>query len=153
MNRAALHELELDAADKFRALSLDSAAHHMTVSSRGLNFHLGIENVDNTYEFLVYFYKLISMNNQIYFKFFSVASPDSWAKFTEDNIRRSASERAQSDEYLNMADNLLKETASDMWNQYNTVNESFEQRLHETNEAKDKIQNHLSAVCFVLFLY
>ena len=69
MNRAALHELELDAADKFRALSLDSAAHHMTVSSRGLNFHLGIENVDNTYEFLVYFYKLISMNNQIYFKF------------------------------------------------------------------------------------
>ena len=67
-------------------------------------------------------------------------------KFTEDNIRRSASERVQSDEYLNMADNLLKETATDMWNQYNTVNEAFEQRIHETNVAKDKIQNHLSAV-------
>jgi hypothetical protein len=48
MNRASLHELELDAGDKFKALSLDSAAHHMTVSSRGLNFHLGVENVDNT---------------------------------------------------------------------------------------------------------
>lgn len=128
LNRAALHELELDSADKFRALSLDAAAHHMTVSSRGLNFHLGIENVDNT-----------------------VATPDSWAKFTEDNIRRSASERAQSDEYLNMADNLLKETATDMWNQYNLVNESFEQRLHETNEAKEKIQNHLSAVIQEIF--
>jgi hypothetical protein len=45
-----------------------------------------------------------------------------------------------------MADNLLKETATDMWNQYNLVNEAFEQRVHESNEAKDKIQNHLSAV-------
>lgn len=33
-----------------------------------------------------------------------------------------------------------------MWNQYNTVNDAFEQRIHETNEAKEKIQNHLSAV-------
>ncbi len=48
LNRAALHELELDSGDKFRALSLDSAAHHMTTASRGLNCHLGIENVDNT---------------------------------------------------------------------------------------------------------
>ena len=52
----------------------------------------------------------------------------------------------QSDEYINVADNLLKETSSDMWTQYNTVNDAFEQRIHETNEAKDKIQNHLSAV-------
>lgn len=48
LNRSALHEMELDSADKFRALSLDSAAQNMSVSSRGLNFHLGIENVDNT---------------------------------------------------------------------------------------------------------
>ncbi len=33
-----------------------------------------------------------------------------------------------------------------MWNQYNTVNDAFEQRIHETSEAKEKIQNHLSAV-------
>ena len=26
------------------------------------------------------------------------------------------------------------------------INEAFEQRIHETNVAKDKIQNHLSAV-------
>ena len=51
-----------------------------------------------------------------------------------------------------MADNLLKETASDMWNQYNTVNDAFEQRIHETNEAKEKIQNHLSAVSHFFIL-
>lgn len=128
LNRAALHELELDAGDKFRALQIDSAAHHMNIASRGLNFHVGIENVDNT-----------------------VSTPESWAKFTEDNIRRAASERAQSDEYMNMADNVLKETAQDMWNQFNAVNEAFEQRIHETNEARNKIQTHLSAVLQEIF--
>ncbi len=124
LNRAALHELEMDSGDKFRALSLDSAAHHMTTSSRGLNFHLGIEHVDNT-----------------------VSNPESWTRFTEDNIKRSVSERIQSDEYVNIADNLLKETSADIWNQFNAVNEAFEQRVHETNDAKEKIQSHLSAVC------
>jgi trehalose-6-phosphate synthase len=54
---------------------------------------------------------------------------------------------------LNAADNLLKETATDMWNQYNTVNQAFEQRIHETNEANDKIQNHLSAVNHYMFYF
>lgn len=80
-----------------------------------------------------------------------VSTPDTWSKFTEDNIRRSASERAQSDEFMNMADNILKETANDIWNQFNTVNEAFEQRVNETNQAKDKIQNHLSAVIYLKF--
>lgn len=47
---------------------------------------------------------------------------------------------------MNMADNVLKETAQDMWNQFNVVNEAFEQRIHETSEARNKIQTHLSAV-------
>ena len=76
----------------------------------------------------------------------SVASPETWTRFTEDNIKRSVSERIQSDEYINIADNLLKETSSDIWNQFNTVNEAFEQRVHETNDAKEKIQHHLGAV-------
>ena len=100
----------------------------MTPTSRGLNFHLGIEHVDNT-----------------------VSTPDVWARFTEDNIRRSNTERAQSDEAMNTADNLMKETSADMWNQFNTVNEAFEQRVHETAHAKDKIQNHLAAVIQEIF--
>lgn len=127
-NRASLHELELDAGDKFRALSLDASAHHMTVSSRGLNFHLGVENVDNT-----------------------VSTPESWSRFTEENIKRSASERIQSDEYMNAADNLVKETSNDIWSQWNGVNSAFEQRVYESNEAKEKIQNHLNAVIQEIF--
>lgn len=48
LNRAVLHELERDSQDKFRARVLDSAAHHIKTTSRGINFYQGIENVDNT---------------------------------------------------------------------------------------------------------
>jgi hypothetical protein len=48
LNRAALHELELDAQDKFRARVLDSAAHNIKTTSRGINFYQGIEYIDNT---------------------------------------------------------------------------------------------------------
>ena len=48
LNRASLHELERDAQDKFRARVLDSAAHNIKTTSRGINFYQGIENVDNT---------------------------------------------------------------------------------------------------------
>jgi hypothetical protein len=48
LNRAALHELELDSHDKFRARVLDTAAHNTKTTSRGINFYEGIEYVDNT---------------------------------------------------------------------------------------------------------
>ena len=48
LNRASLHELERDAQDKFRARVLDSAAHNIKTTSRGINFYQGIETVDNT---------------------------------------------------------------------------------------------------------
>lgn len=48
LNRASLHELEIDAQDKFRARVLDSAAHNIKTTSRGINFYHGIEQIDNT---------------------------------------------------------------------------------------------------------
>jgi hypothetical protein len=54
---------------------------------------------------------------------------------------------------MNAADNLMKETANDMWSQWNSVNGAFEQRVYETNEAKEKIQNHLNAVKNKLFFF
>ena len=48
-NRAAQHELERDAGDKFSALNLDSTCHNMRNSSRGIAYHDGINRVDNTW--------------------------------------------------------------------------------------------------------
>ena len=48
LNRAAQHELEKDSSDKFTALNLDGTCHQLRNTSRGINYHDGIERVDNT---------------------------------------------------------------------------------------------------------
>ncbi|CAF0722267.1 unnamed protein product [Didymodactylos carnosus] len=128
LNRGILHELEKDSADKFRARVLDSAAHHIATTSRGINFYEGIEGVDNTF-----------------------STPESWAKFTEDNIRRAMSEMTQSDELLNSANKLMAGSNNDMWNQWNSVNVSLENRVQEEQTAKNKIQSHLEKVLQEIF--
>ena len=49
LNRAAQHELEKDTRDKESAFHLDSNCHELRNTSRGINYHDGIERVDNTY--------------------------------------------------------------------------------------------------------
>jgi len=48
LNRAALHELEKDTADKFIALNLDQTSRRFQNTSRGIHYQDGIERVDNT---------------------------------------------------------------------------------------------------------
>lgn len=48
LNRAAQHELERDASDKFLAESLDSTCHLLRNTSRGLAYHDGVHRIDNT---------------------------------------------------------------------------------------------------------
>ncbi|CAF0721173.1 unnamed protein product [Adineta ricciae] len=128
LNRAALHELELDANDKFRARVIDSAAHNIKTTSRGINFYHGIESVDNT-----------------------VSTPETWARHTEENIRRTLSEISQSDELLNSSNQLMAQTNNDMWNQWNQVNVSLENRVQEEQIAKNKIQAHLEKILQEIF--
>ncbi|CAF1934585.1 unnamed protein product [Rotaria magnacalcarata] len=128
INRASLHELERDAQDKFRARVLDSAAHNVKTTSRGINFYQGIETVDNT---------------------FSV--PETWTRYTEENIRRALSEMSQSDELMNAGNQLMSATNSDMWSQWNHVNVSLENRVQEEHVAKNKIQSHLEKILQEIF--
>lgn len=48
LNRAALHELEKDTADKFVALNVDQTSRQFRNTSRGIHYQDGIERVDNT---------------------------------------------------------------------------------------------------------
>ncbi|CAF0938084.1 unnamed protein product [Rotaria sp. Silwood1] len=128
LNRAALHELEVDAQDKFRARVLDSAAHHIKTTSHGVNFYDGIENVDNT-----------------------ISVPETWTRYTEENIRRAFSEMSQSDELLNASNQLMAASNDDMWSQWNHVNVSLENRVQEEQVAKHKIQCHLEKILQEIF--
>lgn len=72
--------------------------------------------------------------------------PESWAKFTDDNLLRSQSERAASAKLRDDIQNLLVVTANEMWNQFNKVNLALTNRIAETADAKNKIQVHLAKV-------
>lgn len=128
LNRAAQHELEKDEGDKFNALNLDNTCHQMRNNSRGLSFHNGISRVDNT-----------------------VSVPESWAKFSNDNIQRSQSERAASRQMRNEIESVLNSCANEMWQEWNNVNVNLTKRCQESTDARNRLQTHLSKVLQEIF--
>nr|KAF6417417.1 tektin 3 [Molossus molossus] len=127
-NRAAQHELEKDLHDKQAAYQIDDKCHHLRNTSDGISYFRGVERVDAT-----------------------VSVPESWAKFTDDNILRSQSERTASAKLRDDIQNLLVVTANEMWNQFNKVNLAFTNRIAETADAKNKIQVHLAKTLQEIF--
>nr|XP_025976327.1 tektin-3 [Dromaius novaehollandiae] len=127
-NRAAQHELEKDLADKQAAHRIDDKCHHLRNTSDGISYYRGVERVDAT-----------------------ISVPESWAKFTDDNILRSQSERAASSKLRGDIENLLVVTANEIWNQFNRVNVAFTNRIAETADAKNKIQTHLAKTLQEIF--
>ncbi|CAF4696579.1 unnamed protein product, partial [Rotaria sp. Silwood2] len=75
-----------------------------------------------------------------------ISVPESWARYTKENIRRSLSQIGQSDELLNASNQLMATTYNDIWSQWNHVNISLENRLQEEQLAKNKIQAHLEKI-------
>lgn len=127
-DRAAQHELEKDLTDKQAAHRIDDKCHHLRNTSDGIAFYRGVERVDAT-----------------------ISVPESWAKFTDDNILRSQSERAASAKLRDDIETLLVVTANEMWNQFNRVNVAFTNRISETADAKNKIQSHLAKTLQEIF--
>ncbi|XP_009672204.2 tektin-3 isoform X1 [Struthio camelus] len=127
-SRAAQHELEKDLADKQAAHRIDDKCHHLRNTSDGISYYRGVERVDAT-----------------------ISVPESWAKFTDDNVLRSQSERAASSKLRGDIENLLVLTANEMWNQFNRVNVAFTNRIAETADAKNKIQTHLAKTLQEIF--
>ena len=68
-------------------------------------------------------------------------------KFTQENITRSQKEREVSEKLRGEIEALLRYCANTMWNQFNNVNNAFNMRLNEANDAKNKLQAHLQSVC------
>ncbi|EGW01313.1 Tektin 3 [Cricetulus griseus] len=114
----ALIEAEAPLQTAFR---IDDKCKDLRNTSEGVSYFRGVEKVDAT-----------------------VSVPESWAKFTDDNILRSQSERAASRKLRDDTENLLVVTANEMWNQFNKVNLAFTNRIAETADAKNKIHIHLS---------
>ena len=72
--------------------------------------------------------------------------PDSWSKFTDDNLLHSQSQRVASHKLRDEIEVLMNATSSEMWNQFNKVNIAFTGRMSETSDAKNSLQTHLAKV-------
>ncbi|XP_078456415.1 tektin-3-like [Lampetra fluviatilis] len=127
-SRAAYHELERDASDKHNALRIDEKCQHLGNSSEGISFFRGVEQLDP-----------------------AISVPESWAKFTEDNIVRSQCERAASSKLREDVEATLEVASTNMWQQFNSVNVAFTNRVSETAETKNKLQTHLAKTMQEIF--
>ncbi|XP_064808941.1 tektin-3 [Oncorhynchus masou masou] len=127
-NRAAQHELERDLSDKVTAQRIDNRCHHLRNASDGISYYRGIERLDP-----------------------SLSLPDSWSKFTDDNILHTQSERAASHKLRDVIEILLNVTSNEMWKHFNMVNVAFTNRMSETADAKNSLQTHLAKTLQEIF--
>ncbi|CAH1787007.1 unnamed protein product [Owenia fusiformis] len=128
LDRAVLHDLDQDSKDKNHAQNLDDRMHGLRNTSAGVGYHPGIENVDHT-----------------------ITIPYSWVKYTQENIARSQKMRAASERLRGEIDACLRACANEMWSQFNSVNNSFNSRLQETSDARNKLQAHLQRTMQEIF--
>ncbi|KAL2101885.1 hypothetical protein ACEWY4_003646 [Coilia grayii] len=81
----------------------------------------------------------------------TVSVPQSWAKFSEDNIMRSQAERVNTRKVTEEAERVMANTSTDMWSQYYRVNRAFTNRIAETTEAKNCLQYHMAKTLQEIF--
>lgn len=76
----------------------------------------------------------------------SISVPETWLKFTNDNIERSRSERKASSDLRALAKETLDNCAAALLHQWHATNDALTERVRQYTEAKHKLQNHLSKV-------
>lgn len=77
---------------------------------------------------------------------FSASTPETWAKFTQDNLLRAERERLASVNLRKLIDCILRDTAEDLRLQCDAVNMAFSRRCEELDDALHKLQYHLQKV-------
>ncbi|XP_019350150.1 tektin-5 [Alligator mississippiensis] len=128
INRDAQHALERDLSDKSSAHFIDEKCYNLRNTSDSIKFYHGIEKIDGT-----------------------VSVPQTWARFSDDNIRNSQNARANSAKLCEEMENVLENTSEEMWKQYTDTNLAFDHRISEIGDIKNKLQAHLAKTLQEIF--
>ncbi|NXG84521.1 TEKT5 protein, partial [Stercorarius parasiticus] len=128
INRDAQHALEQDLSDKNTACFIDEKCFNLNNTSNSINFYHGVEKTDGT-----------------------VSDPETWAKFSEDNIRCSQHARANSAKLREEAEVRLESKSEEIWNHFISTNLAFNNRIAEVADAKNKLQAQLGKVLQEIF--
>ena len=76
----------------------------------------------------------------------SASTPETRAKFTQDNLCRAQRERLASANLRVLVDCILRDTSEDLRLQCDAVNLAFGRRCEELEDARYKLQHHLHKV-------
>lgn len=120
-NRDAQHALERDLEDKNSAQFIDEKCFNLRNTSDCISFFHGVEKIDGM-----------------------ISVPETWAKFSNDNIRHTQNMRASSTRLREEADNLFETLSDQMWKQFTTTNLAFNTRISEVTDVKNKLQTQLA---------
>ncbi|NXI54820.1 TEKT4 protein, partial [Chloroceryle aenea] len=76
----------------------------------------------------------------------SASTPETWAKFTHDNISRAEREKTASVNLRALIDSILHDVSEDLRRQWDAGNEALAKRCEELDEAKQKLEHHLKKI-------
>ncbi|XP_007188468.2 tektin-5 [Balaenoptera acutorostrata] len=127
-NRDAQHALERDLEDKNSAEFIDGKCLNLRNTSDCISFFHGVEQIDGT-----------------------ISVPETWAKFSNDNIRHSQNMRANSVRLREEAQNLFDVLLDQMWKQFTNTNMAFNARIAEVTDVKNKLQTQLAKTLQEIF--
>ena len=77
--------------------------------------------------------------------------PASWQHFTQENLERARKQREFSVKLRGDMDTLMKACATEMWNQFNCVNNAFTARVQQSKDANANLLAHLQKVQISVF--
>jgi len=123
LNRKAKYNLEKDLTDKSTAISIDERNSELRNHSAGLHFKPDAVKIDA-----------------------KSTTPDEWQDFSDDNNVAAEKQRQNSVALRSLIDGILQSTANDMKRQCELVDDAMTRRIHETRDAKCKLEEHLSKV-------
>lgn len=84
-----------------------------------------------------------------YFSSSSASTPETWAKFSHDNIYKAEREKLASINLRALIDNILHDISEDLRMQCAAVNEAFAKHVEELDDTKHKLEHHLKKVSVV----
>ncbi|KAM6113868.1 tektin-4 [Pterocles gutturalis] len=76
----------------------------------------------------------------------SASTPETWAKFSHDNIYRAEREKLASVNLRALIDNILHDVSEDLRRQCAAVNEAFAKHCEELDDTKHKLEHNLKNV-------
>ncbi|NXS18098.1 TEKT4 protein, partial [Mystacornis crossleyi] len=76
----------------------------------------------------------------------SASTPKSWAQFSHDNISSAEQEKLASVQLRSLINSIIHDASEDLRMQWAVVNEAFDNRCRELDDAKLRLEQHLEQI-------